>query len=87
LWNNFYKFFKGSAILDKYKHLRGQDSSYGNDMKNIVPLQSVDYLEKWYTFDSDTTGNIANKGKRPLIATNLDMFYKYITITNPMAEN
>ena len=81
LWNNFYKFFKGSQILNKYKNLRNQKSTFANLAH--PPLQSVDYLEKWYTFDPDVTGNIANKGKRPLVATNLDMFYKYITITNP----
>lgn len=85
LWNNFYKFFKGSQILNKYKNLRNQDSSY-DKLKN-PPLQSVDYLEKWYTFEEGITKNIANRGKRPLIATNLDMFYKYITITNPKAES
>ena len=85
LWNNFYKFFKGSQILNKYKNLRNQDSTF--DKLDNPPLQSVEYLEKWYTFDPEVTNNIANKGERPLIATNLDMFYKYITITNPKAES
>ena len=85
LWNNFYKFFKGSYILNKYKNLRGQSSSFS--ALNNPPLQSVDYLEKWYKFDDaeEITGNIANRGKRPLIATNLDMYFKYITITNENA--
>ena len=85
LWNNFYKFFKGSQILNKYKNLRNQDSTY--DKLTNPPLQSVDYLEKWYTFNPEVTHNIADKGQRPLIATNLDMYYKYITITNPKAES
>ena len=85
LWNNFYKFFKGSYILNKYKNLRNQASTF--DKLNNPPLQSVDYLEKWYTFDPDTTKNIANRGERPLIATNLDMYWKYITITNKQAIN
>ena len=45
------------------------------------------YIEKWYKFDPEVTKNIADKGKRPLIATNLDMYWKYITITNPKAES
>ena len=85
LWNNFYKFFKGSYILNKYKNLRNQSSSFAK--LSDPPLQSVDYLEKWYTFDPDITKNIANKGKRPLIVTNLDMYWKYITITNKQAIN
>ena len=85
LWNNFYKFFKGSYILNKYKNLRNQASTFAK--LDNPPLQSVDYLEKWYTFDPDITKNIANRGKRPLIATNLDMYWKYITITNKQAIN
>ena len=85
LWNNFYKFFKGSYILNKYKNLRNQASTF-TKLAN-PPLQSVDYLEKWYTFEENTTKNIANRGERPLIATNLDMYWKYITITNKQAIN
>lgn len=83
LWNNFYKFFKGSQILNKYKNLRQLSSTF--DSLDNPPLQSVDYLEKWYTFEENTTKNIANRGQRPLIATNLDMYWKYITITNDAA--
>ena len=84
LWNNFYTFFKTSAILSKYQTLRGEDPDsvpFGKLDKS--PLKSVDTLEEWYTFNYDTTKNIADKGIRPLLATNLDMFFKYITITNP----
>jgi hypothetical protein len=83
LWNNFYKFFKSSYILTKYQNMRGTKSSWA-DLKN-PPLQSVDYIEKWYTFDPKTHNSIACRGKRPLIATNLDMYFKYITITNEKA--
>ena len=85
LWNNFYKFFKGSYILNKYKNLRSIASTFDN-LEN-PPLQNVEYIEKWYKFDPEVTKNIADKGKRPLIATNLDMYWKYITITNPKAES
>ena len=84
LWNNFYKFFKSSYILTKYQNMRGIDNNTWKDLPN-APLQSVDYLEKWYTFDPETTKNIACRGERPLIATNLDMYFKYITITNDAA--
>ena len=90
LWNNFYKFFKKTWMLPKYQNLRGFNSKFdtlyeadGTTKKS--PLQSVDYIEKWYTFDPEVTNNIACEGIRPLIATNLDMYFKYITITNENA--
>ena len=86
LWNNFYKFFKSSYILTKYQNLRGISNRQWDNLDN-PPLQSVDYIEKWYTFDPDTMNNIACRGRRPLIATNLDEYFKYITITNSQAIN
>lgn len=86
LWNNFYKFFKGSQILDKYKNLRGQQSNNLEPLE-APPLKDVNNIEKWYMFDPNITNNVANKGKRPLIATNLDMYWKYITITNGVAPS
>jgi hypothetical protein len=71
--------------------LRGWESSFDKLLdkngKSIAPLQSIDYIEKWYTFDPEITNNIACRGIRPLIATNLDMYFKYITITNPAAKS
>ena len=52
LWNNFYKFFKNSYILTKYQNLRGIKSSW--DTLEAPPLESVDYIEGWYSFDYDT---------------------------------
>lgn len=91
LWNNFYKFFKDTWILPKYRNLRGNDTSkftklLDADGNSIAPLQSVDYIEKWYTFDPEVTNNIACEGERPLLATNLDMYFKYITICNEKAK-
>ena len=83
LWNNFYKFFKNSYILTKYQNLRGIKSSWPT-LTN-PPLESVDYIEGWYSFDYDTTKNLATKGVKPMIATNLDEYFKYITITNSNA--
>lgn len=82
LWNNFYSYFKGSYILQKYKHLKGLDSTIFTTRLSNPPLQSVDFIESWYLFDPEATNNIAARGLRPLIATNLDAWYKYITITN-----
>lgn len=84
LWNNFYTLFKNSYILTKYQQLRGgAQSRWPSLMTDVPPLKTVSRLEGWYNFDSDVNGNIACRGKKPLIATNLDMYYKYITITNP----
>lgn len=85
LWNNFYKFFKKIWIVPKYANLRGSDSKF--DKLSSPPLVSVDNIEKWYNFDYDVTKNIACSGQKPLIATNLDQYFKYITITNSQAKN
>lgn len=87
LWNNFYTFFKKSEILSKYQQLRGFDSKYSK-LPN-APLADVNTIEKYYEFDptvlSSSKPRIECQGVRPLIATNLDMYYKYITITNQKA--
>lgn len=82
LWNNFYAYFKGSYILQKYRHLKGLDSTIFTTALSAPPLYSVKNLENWYLFKPEATKNIATRGLRPLIATNLDAWYKYITITN-----
>lgn len=84
LWNNFYDNFKNSYILNQYEILRGFQ-----DGLDKPPLKSVENIEAWYTFQpgKEATDNIAAKGLRPLIATNLDMYFKYITITNPAAPS
>ena len=83
LWNSFYKYFKSSRILMKYKHLRGVTAGVSWEPLSNPPLRSVANIEGWYCTDPAKTGSIAMRGKRPLIATNLDEYYKYITITNP----
>ena len=87
LWNNLYSYFKGSYILQKYRHLKGLDSTIFKPALTNPPLASVDYLEKWYTFQPEVTKNIATEGLRPLLATNLDEWYKYITTTNPVGSS
>ena len=86
LWNNFYRFFKDSYIVQKYRNLRGFSNNKFDTLDN-PPLENVNNLESWYLFDPEVTNNIAAQGERPLIATNLDMFFKYITITNPNAAS
>ena len=85
LWNNFYRFFKGSYIKNKYNHMKGESAGGWGKLKNPPMLDGVNTLEKWYTFDPDIHKNIACKGVKPVIATNLDEYFKYITITNPRA--
>ena len=82
LWNNFYKYFKNSYILQKYKHLRGVTDKVTWDALKQPTLKNIEDIEKWYNFDENVNGMIACRGKRPLIAKNLDMWWKYITITN-----
>ena len=80
LWNNLYKNFRGQ-IIQKYRQLRGANSTYPS--LSPAPLQTVDRIENWYLADPNTTNSFAMRGERPLIAINLDEYYKYITITNP----
>jgi hypothetical protein len=95
LWNNFYKYFKDSYIVMKYKHLKGVTDGVSWTKLEHAPFYSVDRIENWYTtnpYCSEevmTTNNNAKKvqsfaklGERPLIAVNLDEYYKYITICN-----
>lgn len=85
LWNNFYRFFKGSYIKNKYNHMKGEDAG-GWGLLDKAPLKDgVNTLESWYTFDYNINKNIACNGVKPLIVTNLDEYFKYITITNPKA--
>ena len=82
LWNNFYKYFKSSAIISKYKHLKGVTSGVQWTALKNPPLQSVDYIEGWYNTNPKICNQIVMRGKRPIVAQNLDEYYKYITITN-----
>lgn len=79
LWNNLYKNFR-SQIIQKYRQLRGKESTYGS--LPHAPLQTVKRIESWYLADPEVCNSIAMRGERPLIAFNLDEYYKYISITN-----
>ena len=82
LWNNFYNYFKKSYILQKYRHLKGITTGVPWSTLSNPPLQSVNFIESWYETDPVVCNSIAMKGERPMIATNLDAWYKYLTITN-----
>lgn len=95
LWNNFYTCYKDSYILKKYRQLRGYTDSDTSQLGKVVnpPIQYVSNIESWYLADSEVCGRattrtgekrpfLAMKGEKPLIALNLDEYYKYITITN-----
>lgn len=95
LWNNFYTTFKASAIIPKYRNLKGEPGTGFDPLKN-PPLKSIDVIEGWYNTDPNIVGrevvdnytdqnymkHWAMLGERPIIAKNLDEYYKYITITN-----
>lgn len=82
LWNNFYKYFKTSYILKKYKHLRGVTEGVQWPPLKSPTLKTIQNIENWYKFDKSSSGLSSLGGVKPLIATNLDMWWKYITITN-----
>ena len=81
LWNNLYKNFR-SQIIQKYRQLRGKESTYPT-LKH-APIQTVDRIEKWYLADPEICNSFSMRGERPLIAFNLDEYYKYISITNSL---
>ena len=82
LWNNFYKYFKTGLIIPKYRHLRGITTDVFDSNLKQPPLKTVDRIESYYLTDYNITNNLADLGTRPLVAVNLDEYYKYITITN-----
>lgn len=98
LWNNFYTNFKSTHILQKYRQLKGEtgiSSAVGGDNpRKKGLLKDVNVIEKWYNADPDECGwqcrvnknvrakNYAMAGQRPLIALNLDEYYKFLTIYN-----
>lgn len=47
-------------------------------------VSTVQHIEKWYLADSNECNSISMRGARPLIALNLDEYYKYISITNKL---
>lgn len=85
LWMNFYNQFKKSYVLQKYRHLKGITTGVPSSWGRLdnPPLQSIDFIEKWYETDPTVCNSIVMRGERPMIATNLDEWYKYLTITNP----
>ena len=89
LWMNFYNRFKKSYVLQKYRHLKGITTGVPNSWGrlNNPPLQSIDFIENWYETNPDICNSIAMRGERPMIATNLDEWYKYLTITNPRGKS
>jgi hypothetical protein len=91
LWNNFYYYFKG-LITDKYKQLMGNQSSNFGSIDNPIFSRDrngskVATVESWYQSDPDVIGSYAMMGDRPLLAYNLDEYFKYITPTNALAKN
>jgi hypothetical protein len=83
LWNNLYSCY--------FENIKGTYHTLKNNVKNINrptphsgPISSVDYIEAWYLANPELCGNQINmRGARPLIALNMDEFYKYISICNP----
>lgn len=102
LWNNFYANFKSTHILQKYRQLKGEtgiSSAVGGDKpRKQGILKDVDVIEKWYNADPEECGwmckdgetyatNFAMAGQRPLIALNLDEYYKFLTIYNTLGSS
>lgn len=92
LWGNIFKCFF-EDLKAKYQQLRTDirrkdDSGEGVSDVNTAPLAKhgdktpVDYIEDFYTCNPDTMNSYAMRGIRPLVAINMDEYYKYITIMN-----
>ena len=61
-------------------------SSTGDNDTRSALQRDVDHIEKWYLADPDECGSIAMRGIRPLMALNLDEYWKYISITNAAGD-
>lgn len=88
LWNNFFKNYRKSYILKKYRQLRGETEGIGGDfgtLKNPI-FSSIDKIEGWYRADPKFNNSIVMRGQRPLIALNFDEQFKYLSIYNPYAQ-
>ena len=81
LWTNLYTCFFNS-IKAQYHTLKNNIANMNTGSSNAGPLYSVDHIEKWYLADPKECNEIVMRGARPLVALNMDEFYKYISITN-----
>ena len=86
LWNNLYTCFFEN-IKATYHTLKNNVKNINKPTPHAGPISSVDYIEAWYLADPELCGNQLNmRGDRPLIALNMDEFYKYISICNPKIQ-
>ena len=91
LWTNLYKCFF-EDIKTYYQRLRTSvtTTAHANSpaSNNHAPFAGIEYggqdpvehIENWYTCKPDTCKSELMKGRRPLVAINMDEFYKYIFI-------
>ena len=86
LWNNLFTCFFDN-IKSTYHTLKNNVQNINTGTAVTGPIYSVDHIEKWYLADPEECGNQINmRGARPLIALNMDEFYKYISICNPKVQ-
>lgn len=96
LWGNLYKCFL-STIRDKYQELRTairtQSHAGTAASGNHAPLAGIEYggqdpiehIENWYLCKPKTCNSVCMQGHRPLVAINMDEYYKYIFIMDTNA--
>lgn len=93
LWGNIYRCFFDD-IKTYYQNLRTSIQRRNDDGSlepNSAPIAGYEYtnqdpvahIENWYTCKPDVTKWYCCRGARPLIAINMDEWYKYITIMIP----
>ena len=93
LWGNIYRCFLDD-IKTYYQNLRStinRKNDDGSQEPNSAPIAGYDYtnqdpvahIENWYTTKPEVTKWYCCRGSRPLIAINMDEWYKYITIMIP----
>jgi len=91
LWTNLQKCFFDD-IKAYYQALRTsvKTRAHGStpESNNHAPFAGIEYggqdavehIENWYTCQPDSCKSICMQGRRPLVAINMDEFYKYIFI-------
>ena len=86
LWNNLYSCYFEN-IKSTYHTLKNNVKNVNKPTPHSGPISSVDLIEAWYLANPDLCGNQLNmRGARPLIALNMDEFYKYISICNSKVQ-
>lgn len=85
LWNNLYSCFFAN-LKSTYHSLKNNVQNVNTGTAVTGPIYTVKHIEDWYLANAEVCNQINMRGDRPLIALNMDEFYKYISTCNPAIQ-